>query len=168
MTKPHDLKNSRMPCVITNINRSKKVYTGCFSVTPPWEFANPQQTSMDENPKFLQAAARRFFGFSIFDGTRSKPVLMVWVPFCGQKYWGIQRGKFPWRGFPIGARSTLLAHTLRAKYSVLVRPLATADAEKGLSRGRTNALRRQQKEAIHKHIPCLVDSLFSCVSDGAK
>ena len=119
MTKPHDLKNSRMPCVITNINRSKKVYTGCFSVTPPWEFANPQQTSMDENPKFLQAAARRFFGFSIFDGTRSKPVLMVWVPFCGQKYWGIQRGKFPWRGFPIGARSTLLAHTLRAKYSVL-------------------------------------------------
>ena len=68
------------------------------TVASPWEFANPQQTPMDENPKFLQAAARRFFGFSIFDGTSAKPVLMVWVPFCSQKYWGIQRGKSPWHG----------------------------------------------------------------------
>ena len=138
------------------------------TAAPPWEFANPQQTPMDENPKFLQAAARRFFGFSIFDGTSAKPVLMVGYPFA-VKNKGVSKGENPLgSGFPIGARSTLLAHTLRAKYSVLVRPLATADAEKGLSRGRTITLRRQQKKAIHKHIQRLMDSLFSCVGDGAK
>ena len=68
------------------------------TAAPPWEFANPQQTPMDENPKFLQAAARRFFGFSIFDSMSTKPFCVVWVPFCGQKYWGIQRGKSPWHG----------------------------------------------------------------------
>jgi len=51
----------------------------------PWEFANPQQVPMDKNPKFLQVAARRFFGFFIFDGIGAKPVFVVWVPFCGQK-----------------------------------------------------------------------------------
>ena len=89
------------------------------TVDPPWEFENPQQTPMDENPKFLQAAARRFFGFSIFDSMSAKPFLMVWVPFCGQNK-GASKGENPLgAGFPIGARSTLLAHTLRAKYSVL-------------------------------------------------
>ena len=68
------------------------------TVAPPWEFANPQQTPMDENQKFLQDAARRFFGFSIFDSMSTKPFCVVWVPFCGQEYWGIQRGKSPWRG----------------------------------------------------------------------
>ena len=64
---------------------------------------------MDENPKFLQAAARRFFGFSIFDGTSAKPVLMVGYPFA-VKNKGVSKGENPLgAGFPIGARSTLLA-----------------------------------------------------------
>lgn len=102
------------------INFSISVATSRVSAAAtPWEFANSQQTPMDKNPKFPQATARRFFGFSIFDGTRAKPVLMVWVPFAVKNI-GASKGENPLgAGFPIGARSTLLAHTLRAKYSVL-------------------------------------------------